>query len=165
MDCSLWGSSVHGILQGRILEWVAIPYTRGSSQPRDQTWVSYVSRIGRQIFYHWCHQEPSVSLSLLRFLSIQLVMPPNHLILSCHLLLFPSVFPSIRVFSSESAFCIRYCQSIGASASASILSKNIQGWLPLGLTGLISLQSRGLSRHSLTNYPTRWNYPAMKPHW
>ena len=41
MDCSLPGSSVHGILQARTLEWVAIPVSRGSSQPRDQTWVSY----------------------------------------------------------------------------------------------------------------------------
>ena len=62
-----------------------------------------------------------------KFLSIQSVMPPSHLILCCRLLLFPSIFPSIRVFSSESALCIRYCQSIGASASASILPKNIQG--------------------------------------
>ena len=38
MDCSLPGSSVHGILQARILEWVAIPFLRGPSQPRDQTW-------------------------------------------------------------------------------------------------------------------------------
>ena len=40
MDCSLPGSSVHGILQGRVLQWVAIPFSRGSSQPRDQTQVS-----------------------------------------------------------------------------------------------------------------------------
>ena len=40
MDCSLPGSSVHEILQARILEWVAIPFSRGFSQPRDQTWVS-----------------------------------------------------------------------------------------------------------------------------
>jgi len=40
MDCSLPGSSVHGILQARILEWVVIPFSRGSSRPRDQTWVS-----------------------------------------------------------------------------------------------------------------------------
>ena len=40
MDCSLPGSSVHGILQAKILEWVAISFSRGSSQPRDQTWVS-----------------------------------------------------------------------------------------------------------------------------
>ena len=41
MDCSLPGSSAHGILQARILEWVAIPFSRGSSWPKDQTWVSW----------------------------------------------------------------------------------------------------------------------------
>ena len=43
MDCSPPGSSVHGILQARILEWVVISFSRGSSQPRDQTWVSYTA--------------------------------------------------------------------------------------------------------------------------
>ena len=43
MDCSPPGSSVHGILQARILEWVAISFSRGSSQPRDQTWVSPIA--------------------------------------------------------------------------------------------------------------------------
>ena len=43
MDCSLPGSSVHGILQARILEWVAISFSRGSSQPRDQTQVSHIA--------------------------------------------------------------------------------------------------------------------------
>ena len=42
MDCSPPGSSVHGILQARILEWVAIPFSRGSSQPRDQIQVSCI---------------------------------------------------------------------------------------------------------------------------
>ena len=42
VDCSLPGSSVHGILQARILEWVAISFSRGSSQPRDQAWVSCI---------------------------------------------------------------------------------------------------------------------------
>ena len=42
-DCSLPGSSVHGLLQARILEWVAIPFSRGSPQPRDQTWVSHTA--------------------------------------------------------------------------------------------------------------------------
>ena len=52
MGYSLPGSSVHGILQARILKWVAIPLSRGSSQPRDQTHVSYVSCTGRWILYH-----------------------------------------------------------------------------------------------------------------
>jgi len=50
----LWptGSSVHGILQARLLEWVAITSSRGSSQPRDQTHISYICFIGRQVLYH-----------------------------------------------------------------------------------------------------------------
>ena len=45
MDCSLPGSSIHGIFQARVLEWVAISFSRGSSQPRDRTWVSHI--VGR----------------------------------------------------------------------------------------------------------------------
>ena len=52
MDCSSPGSSVHGILWARILGWVATPFTRGSFQPRDQTCISRISCIGRQILYH-----------------------------------------------------------------------------------------------------------------
>ena len=79
-----------------------------------------------------------------KLMSIESVIPPNHLILCCSLLL-PSIFPSTRVFSNESALGIGG-QSIGASASASDLPVKFQGWFPLGLTGLISLQSKGLSR-------------------
>ena len=43
MDCSPPGCSIHGIFQARILEWVAISFSRGSSQPRDQTWVSRIA--------------------------------------------------------------------------------------------------------------------------
>ena len=52
MDCSPPGSSIHGILQSRILEWVAMPSSRGSSQPRDRTHISYVSCTDRRILYH-----------------------------------------------------------------------------------------------------------------
>ena len=75
-------------------------------------------------------------------MSTESVRLSNHLILCCPLLLLPS---SIRVFSNELTLHIR-CQSIGASASASVFPMNIQSWFPLGLTGLISLQSKGLSR-------------------
>ena len=63
-------------------------------------------------------------------------------------LLLPSIFPSLRVFSNELAFHIRWPNywCIGTSASVAVLPMNIQGWFPLGLTGLISLQSKGLSR-------------------
>ena len=56
MDCSPPGSSVHGIPQASILKCVAISFSRGSSRPRDQTSVSGISCIGRQILYHKCHQ-------------------------------------------------------------------------------------------------------------
>ena len=53
MHCSPPGSSVHGILQARILNWVAMPSSMASSQLRDRNWVSSVSCIGRQVHYHW----------------------------------------------------------------------------------------------------------------
>ena len=73
------------------------------------------------------------------------VMPPNHLILCHQLLLLPSIFHSIRDFSNESALHIRSPKT-GVSASTSVLPMNIQDWSPLGWTGWISLQSKGLSR-------------------
>ena len=51
VDCNSPGSSVHGILQARILEWVAVPCTSVSSQHRDQTHISYVSCLGRWFLY------------------------------------------------------------------------------------------------------------------
>ena len=81
------------------------------------------------------------SRSLHKLVSIELVMPSNHLILHRPLLLLPSIFPSIRVFSNESGG-----QRTGVSASASVLPMNIQDGFPLGWTGWISLQSKGLSR-------------------
>ena len=60
MDCSLLGSSVHGIFQARILEWVAISYSReGILQNQDQTHISSISCTGRQILYHWATWEAS----------------------------------------------------------------------------------------------------------
>ena len=79
----------------------------------------------------------TVSQSLLGLMSFESVMPSNHLILCCPLLL--RSFPMSQLFALGG-------QSVGASASASVLPMNIQGWFPLGLTGLISLQSKGLSR-------------------
>ena len=64
----------------------------------------------------------------------------------CPLLFLPSIFPSIRVFSNKSVLHIRWPKINGASASTSALSMNIQGWFLLGLTDLISLLSKGLSR-------------------
>ena len=82
--------------------------------------------------------------SLLKLMYIESVMPSKHLILCCPLLLLPPIPPSIRVFSKESVFASGG-QSIGLSASASVLPMNTQDWSPLGWTGWISLQSKGLS--------------------
>ena len=57
MDCKPPGSSVHGIPQARILKWVAISSSRRSSWPRDWTWISCASCIGRQILYHWATRQ------------------------------------------------------------------------------------------------------------
>ena len=56
MDCSLRGSFIHGIFQARVLEWVAISFSRGSSRPRDRTWVSHIAS---RWFYHLSHQGSS----------------------------------------------------------------------------------------------------------
>ena len=71
MDCSPPGSSVHGILQARILEWVDLPSSRESSQPRDQTCIPYVPCTGRYILHHWCHL---VSLTTVHLI-LKLYMP------------------------------------------------------------------------------------------
>ena len=141
IDCSPPSSSVHGISQARILEWVVMPSSRRPSRPRDQTCISCISCIDRQIHYCWATREANVYLtqfssvqslshvwlfatpctaahqaslsitnsrSLLKLMSIELVMPSNHLTLCRPLLLPPSIFPSIRVFSNESVLCIRW---------------------------------------------------------
>ena len=85
------------------------------------------------------------SRSLLIFTPIESVMPSNYLILCHPLLLLPTIFPSIRVFPM-SQFFTSGGQSIGVSATASVLPMNIQDWFPLELTDLMSLQSKRLSR-------------------
>ena len=87
----------------------------------------------------------TTSQSLLKLISIESVMPSNHLILCRSLLLLPSIFPSSRVFLI-SRFFASGGQSIGVSASTSVLPMNIQDWLSLGWTGWTSLQSKGISR-------------------
>ena len=74
--------------------------------------------------------------SLLKLMFIESVMPSNHVILCRPFLLPPLIFPSIRVFSSESALRIRW-PSIGVSASTSVLPMNIRDWFPLGWTSWI----------------------------
>ena len=88
----------------------------------------------------WCH--PTISSSVIPFSSC------------------PSIFPRIRVFS-KTEFFPSGGQSIGASASASVLPMNIQSWFPVGLTGLISLQSKGHSR--VFSSSIKWGYYEPNP--
>ena len=87
----------------------------------------------------------TIPQNLLKLMSIELVMQSNNLVLCCPLLL-PSIFPRMRCFFFflMKALCIRW-PNIGVSASASVLLMDIQDSFPLGLTGLIFLQSKGLS--------------------
>ena len=87
------------------------------------------------------------SQSLLKLMSIELVMPSCNLILCCSLLLLPSVFPASGSFPLNQFFTSGG-QRIGVSASASVLPMNIQDWFPLGLTGLISLCPRNTEESS-----------------
>ena len=172
MDCSWPGSSVHGISQARILEWGAISSCRGFSWPRDYTCLSCL--VGG--FFMLSHQGNSKSHSVqfshsvvsdsLRPHELQHARPPcpsptprvyaNSCPSSrwCH----PAISSSIVPFSScpqsfpaSGSFPISQLfasggQSIRVSASASVLPMNTQDWSPLGWTGWISLQSKGLSR-------------------
>ena len=83
--------------------------------------------------------------SLPKPMSIESVMASNHLMLCCPLLLLPPIFLSIRVFQMSQPFTSGG-QSIGVSASRSVLPMKTQDWSPLGWTSWISLQSKGLSR-------------------
>ena len=104
-------------------------------------WLSepkYYSTVGSLSF--------GISQSLLKLMSIESLMPSNHLILCHPLLLLPSIFPNIRVLSSQLACPIRWPKNW----SFSYCPMNSRGWFPLGLTGLIPLQSKGLSEESST---------------
>ena len=92
--------------------------------------------------------------SFLKLMSIELVTPSNHLILSHPLLLSFSIFPSIRVFSNE-LIPPSGGQSIGVITSVSVLLMNIQDWFPLGWTGWISLQSKGLFESLLQHHSSK----------
>ena len=108
--------------------------------------------------------QTSVSITnsgtLLKLMSIESVMPSNHLILCHPLLLLPSIFPSIRVFQMNQ-FIASGGQSIGVWTSTSVLPVNIQDWLPLGWTYWISLQSKGLSR--VFSNTTVWKQQFFSP--
>ena len=127
MGCGPPGPSIHGISLTGILEWVAISFSRESSQPRDPTHISGVGRFftteppgkpqqclccsSLSFATSWtatCQASLSLTIyqNLPKFMSIESVMPSNHLILCCLLILLPSIFP--RVLSSKSTVCIMW---------------------------------------------------------
>ena len=176
MDCSPPGSSIHGIFQARVLEWVAISFSRGSSWPRDWT---QVSRVAGRHFTIWATREAHIWV---QFSSVQFscsvvsdssqphesqhARPPcpsptpgvhsdsRPLSQWCH----PAISSSVVPFSScpqslpaSESFSMNQLfawggQSTGISALASFLPKKSQGWSPSEWTGWISLQSKGLAR-------------------
>ena len=123
------------------LDALALCFRLGSNSNQHSLWFSH-SVLSTPCDSMDCS---TVSWSLLKLMSVESVMPSSHLILCRPLLLLPSIFPSIRVFSSGSALPIRGA-SLSSEASASVLPMNIHDWFPLGWTGWIFLQSKGLSR-------------------
>ena len=109
-------------------------YTGGSDQDHPQ---EKEMQKGKMVV--WRGLTNSISWSLLKLMSMESVMPSNHLILCCPLLLLPSIFPNIRVFSNELAIHIKWPKYWSFTFSINPL-------FPLGLTGLITFQSKGLSR-------------------
>ena len=99
----------------------------------------------------------TISWKLLKLMSIELVVPSNHLILCHPLLICLQFFPESRYFPMSWLFTSGG-QSIGVSAS--VFPMNIQGWFPLELTGLISLQSKGLS--SVFSKTTAWKHQFLR---
>ena len=124
--------------------------------------LSHVDSVTPWTAAHQASLPSTISWSLLRLMSIELMMPSNHLILCLSTFSTfssrPQPFPASGSFSMNWFFASGG-QSIGASASASVLPVNIQGCLPLGLTGLIFLLSQGLNRGrsaiNLLNRPLR----------
>ena len=111
MDCSLPGSSIHGILQARGLEWGVIAFS--CSVAKLCLFVTPWSAARQP------PRSSAVSQSMLRFMAIESVMLSNRLILCHPLLLLPSIFPSIRVFCSKLALCIRWPKYCSFSISPS----------------------------------------------
>ena len=104
----------------------------------------------------------TISQSLLKLMSIKSVMPSNHLIFWHPLLLLPSIFPSIRVSSSESVLCIRWPKYWNFSFSISP-SNEYSGLISLRLAGLISLQSKGLSGVFSSNTVQKHQFLSAQP--
>ena len=164
LDCSSPGFSVHKILQAKIPEWVASPFSRGSAQPRDRIQVSCIA--GRFFQFSSVQFSRSVVSDSLPPHESQHTRPrcPSptpgvhsdswplsqwcHPAISSSVVPFsscPQSLPASRSFPMSQLFTWGG-QSTGVSALASVLPKKTQDWSPSEWTGWISLQSKGLSR-------------------
>ena len=149
MDREAWRAAIHGVAKRRtrLIDWSDLIY-KDDKYACEKIFnvVNYFSSVA-QLCPIVCNSldcsMPGFQVVDHLLVSIELVLPFNHLILFHHLLLPPSIFPSIRVFSNESILCIRWPKYW--SFSFNISPFNDQGWFPLGFTDLISLQSKGLS--------------------
>ena len=112
MDCSPPGSSVHGISQARILEWVAISFSRGSSQPRDGTHVSCISYTDRQLLYHCTTSVEQPQLSYFASGNLKWDSPFQKEFAE---LLFDPEIPRLRIYSR--AVTMHICDKIGTCMS------------------------------------------------
>ena len=104
----------------------------------------------------------TVSWSLLQLVSIELVMPFHHLLFVVPYSFCPQSFPASRTFTVSWLFASGG-QSIGASASAWVLPMSVQDWFPLGVTGLISLLSKGLSRVFFSTTIQKYQFFSVQP--
>ena len=169
MDRGAWWAAVHGVTKSDMTEWLSTSWLMVWNVYSWMLLTIHISSLQKCLFksfvvvvvvvellsHVWLFATPWTAayqaspsfyclLGLFKFRSIESVMPSNYIIICHHLFLLPSVFPSIRIFSSELSLYIRW-PSIGTSASESVLPMNIQGWFPLGLTGLTPFQSKRLS--------------------
>ena len=146
MDCSAPGSSVRGIFQARVLEWGTIVFSVWQLREAQRWWWLFSHSVVSNYLLPWpaSRQAPlsyTISLSLIKLMSIELVMLSNHLTLCCPLLLLPSIF-CIWVLCNESAIRIRwpkYCSfSIRPSSEYSeFISFRIGGFVLLAVQGIL----------------------------
>ena len=122
MDCSLPGSSVHGIFQAGILEWAVISSSKGSSRPKDQTHVFCISFTGRRLLYHWAHilecayhQKFSFNPSLFSWCPLP-ILPHS-----------PTLFPLVTTRKWSSRFCLPWFIRKPRSPTVGIPSITEQG--------------------------------------
>ena len=149
MDCSLPGSSVHGILQARILEWLQFSSVQSLSRVRlfATPWIAA----------HQASLSITNSRSSLRLTSIESVMPSSHLILCCPLLLLLPLPPSIRVFSNELTLLMRWPKYWSFSFSI-IPSKETPGLISFRMDWLDLLAVQGTLKSLLQHHSSKHQF-------